>query len=146
MTQKVTVGRTTARPLEKALGSIVLGVEDALPDMHRQSDVDAARRLTEKAARERQEEAARRSEYHGLLAEDLRQMASRWDEVKRMREFLAAVAALLAGDAGLRIGEIRGLVWERDVDIAAGTITVQAQIWRGNLGTPKGRTRAGLCP
>jgi len=51
------------------------------------------------------------------------------------------VAALLAGDAGLRVGEIRTLDWERDVDLGAGTVTIHAQIWKGFVGTPKGRTR-----
>ena len=51
------------------------------------------------------------------------------------------VAACLAGEAGLRIGEVRALEWRRDVDLVAGTITVKAQTRRGKTGTPKGRTR-----
>jgi integrase len=47
----------------------------------------------------------------------------------------------LAGEAGLRAGEIRGLRWNDDVDMTARTITVNQQIRQGMLGTPKGRTR-----
>jgi integrase len=50
-------------------------------------------------------------------------------------------AVLLAGDAGLRIGEAKALRWAEDVDLVAGTITVNQQIRRKVVGTPKGRTR-----
>ncbi len=51
------------------------------------------------------------------------------------------VAACLAGEAGLRIGEVKALKWQEDVDLVAGTLTVQRQR-RNNLeGTPKGRTK-----
>jgi integrase len=52
------------------------------------------------------------------------------------------VAALcLAGEAGLRTGEIKALRWREDVDLVGGTITVNQQVRRGIVGTPKGRTR-----
>lgn len=44
---------------------------------------------------------------------------------------------LLAGDAGLRKGEIIPLQWA-DVDLANGTITVARAEYRGHVGTPKG--------
>lgn len=50
-------------------------------------------------------------------------------------------AVCLAGEAGLRVGEIRALDWRRDVDLVAGTITVNQQTRRGKTTTPKGRTR-----
>ena len=50
-------------------------------------------------------------------------------------------ACCLAGEAGLRIGEIRALDWKRDVDLIAGTITVNKQTRNGQMTTPKGRTR-----
>ena len=50
-------------------------------------------------------------------------------------------AACLAGEAGLRVGEVKGLRWREDVDLIAKTITVNQQIRRGIVGTPKGRTR-----
>jgi integrase len=50
-------------------------------------------------------------------------------------------AACLAGEAGLRIGEVRALDWRRDVDLVAGTITVNQQTRHGKTTTPKGRTR-----
>ena len=47
----------------------------------------------------------------------------------------------LAGEAGLRVGEIKALRWREDVDMIAHTITVNQQTRRGETGTPKGRTR-----
>jgi integrase len=46
----------------------------------------------------------------------------------------------LAGEAGLRIGEIKALRWE-DVDLIGCTITVRQQMRRGIIGTPKGGKR-----
>jgi integrase len=54
-------------------------------------------------------------------------------------EWYAAVC--LAGDAGLRISEVKGLRWREDVDLIAGTMTINRQIQEGREGTPKGRTR-----
>lgn len=52
------------------------------------------------------------------------------------------VAALcLAGEAGLRVGEIKALRWREDVDLVGETVTVNTQVRRGITGTPKGRTR-----
>src|SRR4029453_13663466 len=48
-------------------------------------------------------------------------------------------AVVLAGEAGLRVGEVKGLRWREDVDLVARTITVNQQIRRGVAGTPKGR-------
>ena len=53
-------------------------------------------------------------------------------------------AVCLAGEAGLRVGEIRGLRWREDVDLVAGTITVNQQTRRGITGTPKA-VRVGQC-
>jgi integrase len=52
----------------------------------------------------------------------------------------------LSGEAGLRIGEVKGLRWREDVDLIAGTITVNQQVQEDGheeptAGTPKGRTR-----
>lgn len=72
------------------------------------------------------------------------------------REWYAAIC--LAGEAGLRVGEIKGLDWNRDIDLIARTLTVSRQIQEGHEGldefvvephgprelfegTPKGRTR-----
>jgi integrase len=58
------------------------------------------------------------------------------------REGLLPYAAVcLAGEAGLRVGEVKALRWREDVDMVAGTITVNRQMRRGVVGTPKGRTR-----
>jgi integrase len=51
------------------------------------------------------------------------------------------VAACLAGEAGLRVGEIRALRWSEGVDLVAATITINQQTRKGITGTPKGRTR-----
>jgi integrase len=50
-------------------------------------------------------------------------------------------ANCLAGEAGLRVGEVKALRWREDVDMVAGTITVNRQMRKGVVGTPKGRTR-----
>lgn len=54
-------------------------------------------------------------------------------------EWYAAVC--LAGEAGLRVGEIKALRWSEDVDLVAGTITVNEQTRHGVTGTPKGGRR-----
>jgi integrase len=72
-----------------------------------------------------------------------------WDLVQYRRILDAAreegdewyVAACLAGEAGLRVGEIRALRWREDVDLVAATITVNQQTRKGITGTPKGRAR-----
>ena len=52
-----------------------------------------------------------------------------------------AAVILLMGDAGLRSGEVSALRWEH-VDVARRELTVSANLWRGQLGTPKsGRGR-----
>ena len=52
-----------------------------------------------------------------------------------------AAAILLMGDAGLRSGEVSALRWEH-VDVVRRELTVSANLWRGQLGTPKsGRGR-----
>jgi len=58
---------------------------------------------------------------------------------KEGRPWYAAVC--LAGEARLRVGEVKALRWREDVDLVAGTITVNQQIRHGLVGTPKGRTR-----
>ena len=52
-----------------------------------------------------------------------------------------SVAVLLAGEAGLRIGEVRALRWQEDVDLVAATLTIQRQRRHDEEGTPKGRTK-----
>jgi integrase len=47
----------------------------------------------------------------------------------------------LAGEAGLRSGEVKALRWREDVDLTAKTITVNQQTCYGETTTPKGRTR-----
>lgn len=52
-----------------------------------------------------------------------------------------AAIILLMGDAGLRSGEVSALRWAQ-VDIERRTLTVSANMWRGQIGTPKsGRSR-----
>ncbi|MBZ0231010.1 MAG: site-specific integrase [Deltaproteobacteria bacterium] len=50
-------------------------------------------------------------------------------------------AVCLAGEAGLRVGEVKELRWREDVDMIARTITVNRQTCDGQTTTPKGRTR-----
>jgi integrase len=54
-------------------------------------------------------------------------------------DWYAAVS--LAGEAGLRSGEVKALRWREDVDMTAKTITVNQQTCYGETTTPKGRTR-----
>lgn len=52
-----------------------------------------------------------------------------------------AAIILLMGDAGLRSGEVSALTWKH-VDLAHREVTVAANLWRGQLGTPKsGKSR-----
>jgi integrase len=53
------------------------------------------------------------------------------------------VAAFLAGDAGLRLGEVLGLRWD-DVDLIAERLMVTRQIRKGTEGTPKGGRRRSV--
>jgi integrase len=83
-----------------------------------------------------------------------------FDEYARLLEGAKAegpfwyAAACLAGEAGLRVGEIRALRWREDVDLVARTVTVNTQMGNGRddmtggngaikqyTTTPKGRTR-----
>lgn len=50
-------------------------------------------------------------------------------------------AVLLAGEAGLRVGEVKAIRWREDIDMVARTVTVNRQVLRHVYGTPKGRTR-----
>jgi integrase len=50
----------------------------------------------------------------------------------------------LAGEAGLRVGEIKALRWREDVDMVARTITVNRQSRNSVVTTPKGRTRRSV--
>jgi integrase len=47
----------------------------------------------------------------------------------------------LAGEAGLRVGEVKALRWREDVDMVAKTVTVNQQTRNNETTTPKGRTR-----
>ena len=51
------------------------------------------------------------------------------------------IAVCLAGEAGMRVGEVKALRWREDVDMIARTITVNQQTCDGDTTTPKGRTR-----
>ena len=72
-----------------------------------------------------------------------------WDFAQYARLLTAAKAygedwyagVCLAGEAGLRVGEVKALRWREDVDLIARTITVNQQTCNGATTTPKGRTR-----
>jgi integrase len=44
-------------------------------------------------------------------------------------------AVLVAGEGGLRMGEILALEWG-DIDLKAGPLTVMRNDWRGQIGSP----------
>jgi integrase len=72
-----------------------------------------------------------------------------WDFAQYARLLVAAkaespewyVGVCLAGEAGLRVGEVKALRWREDVDLIAKTITVNQQTRNQETTTPKGRTR-----
>lgn len=72
-----------------------------------------------------------------------------WDFAQYARILAAAkvegedwyVAVCLAGEAGLRVGEVKALRWREDVDMIAKTITIAHQTCNATTTTPKGRTR-----
>ncbi len=61
----------------------------------------------------------------------------------RRTDSVAYAAVCLAGEAGLRVGEIKALLW-REVDLVARTLIVSRQMRQGIIGTPKGRTRRAV--
>ncbi|MFN0248756.1 MAG: tyrosine-type recombinase/integrase, partial [Kofleriaceae bacterium] len=72
-----------------------------------------------------------------------------WDFAQYARLLAAAklegedwyAGVCLAGEAGLRVGEVKALRWREDVDLIAKTITINQQTCNGETTTPKGRTR-----
>ena len=72
-----------------------------------------------------------------------------FDEYARLLEAAEAepevkAAIMVAGDAGLRSGEVRALKWHR-IDFVARQLRVVEAFWRKNLGSPKGG-RIGVVP
>jgi integrase len=55
----------------------------------------------------------------------------------------ALVLVLLAGDAGMRLGEIRGLSWE-DIDFDRGVILIRRSMSRAIMGTTKGHAQRAV--
>jgi integrase len=53
-------------------------------------------------------------------------------------------AVCLAGEAGLRSGEVKALRWREHVDLIAKTLMIKQQTCYGVTTTPKGRTRRGV--
>ena len=49
----------------------------------------------------------------------------------------AYVLVLLAGEAGLRLGEMVALEWS-DIDFSKGQVCVQRSAWKGQVASPKG--------
>jgi integrase len=75
-----------------------------------------------------------------IVAWDFAQYARLLATAKREGEDWYA-AVCLAGEAGLRVGEVKALRWREDVDMIAKTITINQQTCNGETTTPKGRTR-----
>ncbi|MCB9557340.1 MAG: site-specific integrase [Deltaproteobacteria bacterium] len=64
------------------------------------------------------------------------------DEYRRLierasEESLWGLALKVAGECGLRLGEILGLFWD-DLDLVSGVLTVRRALVRGVMGSPKG--------
>jgi integrase len=81
-----------------------------------------------------------RVERREIVAWDFDQYARLLAEARNNGEDWYA-AVCLAGEAGLRVGEVKELRWREDVDMIARTITVNRQTCEGETTTPKGRTR-----
>jgi integrase len=75
-----------------------------------------------------------------IVAWDFAQYARLLAAAKREGEDWYA-AVCLAGEAGLRVGEVKALRWREDVDMIAKTITINQQTRNAETTTPKGRTR-----
>ncbi|CAN5918355.1 hypothetical protein BH11MYX2_BH11MYX2_36980 [soil metagenome] len=75
-----------------------------------------------------------------IVAWDFAQYALLRAAAKREGEGWYA-AVCLAGEAGLRVGEVKALRWREDVDMIAKTITINQQTRNAETTTPKGRTR-----
>ena len=75
-----------------------------------------------------------------IVAWDFDQYVRILDAAKAESEVWYA-AVCLAGEAGLRVGEVKALRWREDVDMVAKTITVNFQTRNKETTTPKGRTR-----
>ena len=75
-----------------------------------------------------------------IVAWDFAQYARLLAAAKREGENWYA-AVCLAGEAGLRVGEVKALRWREDVDMIAKTITINQQTRNAETTTPKGRTR-----
>ena len=75
-----------------------------------------------------------------IVAWDFAQYARLLAAAKTEGEFWYT-GVCLAGEAGLRVGEVKALRWREDVDMVAATITVNQQTRNGDTTTPKGRTR-----
>jgi integrase len=56
---------------------------------------------------------------------------------------LAHLTVPVAGDAGLRLGELIGLEWQ-DIDLNRRRVTVARSEWKGQVTTPKG-ARPATC-
>src|SRR4029077_11061109 len=52
-------------------------------------------------------------------------------------DWRAHLLVLLAGEAGLRLGEMAALEWS-DIDFAKGQMCVQRSAWKGQIASPKG--------
>jgi integrase len=112
----------------KRMNNVLAVLSKALRYAEEAAVIDKAPRVRLYRVERPEIEAWSFEEYGRLLA------AARGEEMWHL-------AVLLGGDAGLRIGEIRALDWNRDIDLIGRTLTVNAQMRHGETGTPKGRTR-----
>jgi integrase len=67
-----------------------------------------------------------------------------WEHLLRVAQGSPWYAALLlAGEAGLRLGEVRALRW-CDLNFRTGVLTVRKALWRSELGSPKGKRERSI--
>ncbi len=58
-------------------------------------------------------------------------------EAARRTDHTACIVVLLAGDAGIRAGEMRALRWT-DADVEKGMLRIECNEWQGHISTTKG--------
>jgi integrase len=114
---------------EKRINNILAVLSKSLRYAHRVRLIDSVPDIGMFKVERPEIEALSFEEYLRLLATATKDYEPEW-----------YVAMCLAGEAGMRVGEVKALQWE-DIDLIAGTITVQRQVRRGKEGTPKGRTK-----
>jgi integrase len=93
--------------------------------------IECSHRRTLESARRIRSELIRRA-VGTTSHNDNQRCAARWNS-----SFRGYLLVLLAGEAGLRLGEMVALKWS-DINFAKNQVCVQRSAWRGQIASPKG--------